>query len=232
MVATYWLDQQDPDAPLSVLALTGEIAPGTEEVLRGYLATLRRATEGVVGDVPTSSQAQLEALLAYVEDRGRRGAVPGWVELGERVFDTTIVLLPGHAASPAKRRAGAAAPSCVTLYEELGGGRAVSDIVELLYNAVMADPALVRYFDGIDIGRIKAHQYAFLTAVLGGPEYYAGRSVRRAHKGLRITDEHFERMLEYLVVALEKVGADPSAAEAMVGKLRAFRGDVVKVAGA
>lgn len=233
-IATYWQDLHDPDAPLTVLASCGAIEPSTEHLLRRDLEILERATDDLEGDAPVAAQAQMRALLAYVEAKGPRDPVPGWGELPGNAWDATVLLLPARRGAAAPDRNGASGPPqppprrrFETLYEEIGGGHAVGELIEVFYRTVMADPALAPYFEGIDVHRIKAHQYAFLSAATGGPEYYVGRSIKRVHTGLRITDEHFDRMVDHLAASLRGRGADEPTVQAVAGKLRPFREDVV-----
>ncbi|MEO8263001.1 MAG: group 1 truncated hemoglobin [Pseudolysinimonas sp.] len=84
--------------------------------------------------------------------------------------------------------------------------RAIRDAVDLFYELVIADPALVGMFDGADMSRLKAHQRAFLLQALGGPSLYTGRDMQTAHQGLGITDDQFARTLAHLVASLREVG--------------------------
>lgn len=241
-LATYWQDLYDPLAPVTVLASTGAVTPEIEGALRHDLAVLERATANVDTAVPVVAQAQLGALLAYVQLSGPRGPVAGWADLPDseassRTFPelhwpspvTAQPALPSGSpapelpAQPSEPRTSARE----NLYELLGGGRAVGDVVELFYRGVLADPSLAHFFHGIDVHRVKAHQYAFITAITGGPEYYVGRSIRKAHASLGISGHDFERMIEHLAASLAGVGADPLVVEAIVARVDPLRDDVV-----
>jgi len=241
-LATYWQDLYDPLAPVTVLACSGAVTPEIERALRHDLAVLERATANVDTAAPVVAQAQLGALLAYVQLSGPRGPATGWADLPDseassRTFPelhwpspaTTQPALPsgpvagnGHAGSPTPSTS-----ARDNLYELLGGGRAVADLVETFYRSVLADPSLAHYFCGIDVHRVKAHQYAFITAVTGGPEYYVGRSIRKTHASLGISARDYARMIEHLADSLAGVGADQRVIEALVGRIDPLRDDVV-----
>lgn len=102
-----------------------------------------------------------------------------------------------------------------TLFEELGGDAGVKTAVAIFYNRVMADAELAPYFDGIDLGRLRMHQRAFLAAALGGPELFTGRGLEGAHAGRGITDAAFDRLLDHLAETLGDLGL-PSASVADV----------------
>jgi hemoglobin len=115
-----------------------------------------------------------------------------------------------------------------SIYEQIGGGTAVASVVEDFYRRVLADPALTPYFDGVDLGRLKAHQRAFVGAALGGPEIYAGRDMAGAHQHLHITGDAFDQVVRHLAGALAGAGVGPSTIEEIAGKLLPLRGDIVK----
>ena len=68
----------------------------------------------------------------------------------------------------------------------------------MFYQRVLDDPELSGFFDGVDMSRLRAHQRAFVTAALGGPELFVGRSLRNAHAGLRIDNRAFDAVAEQL----------------------------------
>jgi hemoglobin len=117
------------------------------------------------------------------------------------------------------------------MYVTLGGRRVFEAAVEDFYRRVVGDEALRRYFDGIDIERLKAHQQSFLAMALGGPRAYVGRTMAAAHGGLAVTDEAFDRVLDHLVGTLEDLGVDPPLIRRSVSSLLALRHDIVRVQG-
>jgi len=240
-LATYWQDLYDPLAPITVLASTGAVTPEIERALRHDLAVLERATANVATAVPVVAQAQLGALLTYVQLSGPRGPVAGWADLPDseassRTFpelqwpnpSTAQTALPPGPVAHGGDEPGAARKSARdNLYELLGGGRAVSEVVEIFYRTVLADPSLAHHFHGIDVHRVKAHQYAFITAVTGGPEYYVGRSIRKTHASLGITAGDYARMIEHLEASLVGVGADRRVIDGIVARIEPLQDEVV-----
>jgi hemoglobin len=93
-----------------------------------------------------------------------------------------------------------------TRFEELGGDAGVKTAVAIFYNRVLADPELAPFFDGVDVGRLRMHQRAFLTAALGGPELFTGRGLEQAHAGRGIDDAAFDRLLDHLAETLGDLG--------------------------
>jgi hemoglobin len=94
----------------------------------------------------------------------------------------------------------------VSDYEVVGGGPAVSAVVNDFYERVLRDPKLVRYFDGVDLPRLKRHQVLLVTQVLGGPNGYDGRPLDEAHDGLGITSDEFALVVGHLAAAMKDAG--------------------------
>jgi hemoglobin len=93
-------------------------------------------------------------------------------------------------------------------YERVGGGRAVSQVVDRFYQLILADPQLAPFFTDIDMARLKRHQVMLVSQVLGGPVEYDGRDLRAAHAGLTISSDDFGKVVVHLVAALEQAGVD------------------------
>jgi hemoglobin len=106
--------------------------------------------------------------------------------------------------------------SRTTIYESIGGSDAVAAAVEQFCERVLGDPALVGYFDGIDIAKLKNHQRAFIAAAIGGPELYRGASMREAHAPFRIQPGHFDLVVGHLVATLTSLGV-PGPTIATIG---------------
>jgi hemoglobin len=115
----------------------------------------------------------------------------------------------------------------MSVYDAIGGPRMVRTTVDVLYRRLLADPQVRPYFDGVDLGRLSAHQRAFLSAALGGPNLYGGRDMAAAHEGLGIDDAAFDALAEHLIATLRDLGADPEAVRVVVDRIETFRDAVV-----
>jgi hemoglobin len=94
----------------------------------------------------------------------------------------------------------------MTIYDSIGGSPAVRAAVDDFYTRVLADGQLAPFFTDVDLGRLKAHQRAFIAAAIGGPEIYSGRDMGAAHAGLGIADADFDAVVEHLVDTLAGLG--------------------------
>ena len=94
--------------------------------------------------------------------------------------------------------------AAVSDYDAIGGGPAVSAVVNDFYVRVLGDPQLAPYFEGVDIPRLKRHQVLLVTQVLGGPANYDGRALDEAHEGLGIDHEDFAAVAGHLTAAMKE----------------------------
>ena len=114
----------------------------------------------------------------------------------------------------------------MSIFELIGGPPAMTAAVDDFCRRVMADPALSPYFDGIDMRRLKSHQRAFISAAIGGPEPYVGRSMREAHALFDIQPEHFDRVVHHLVNTLADLGVADLIIDAVGAKLAPLKAEI------
>ena len=91
-----------------------------------------------------------------------------------------------------------------TPYQRLGGTEPIRQVVQAFYERVLADPALIHYFEDVDMAAQRRHFALLVTQLLGGPQEYDGRELGEAHRGLHITDEDYDRVVGHLVATLEQ----------------------------
>ena len=114
-------------------------------------------------------------------------------------------------------------------YEAVGGAPAITAVVGRFYELVVADDRLAGYFEGVEMPRLKRHQVALVSQVMGGPVEYEGRELRAAHQGMGISTEDFAVVVGHLVTALTEAGV-PSEIIGRVGvALGGTEADIVEV---
>jgi len=118
----------------------------------------------------------------------------------------------------------------VSIYEELGGNTGIKAAVTVFYHRVLADELLAPWFEGIDLARLRSHQRAFLAAALGGPDLFAGRDLLGAHRGMAITDEAFDALLEHLAESLHDLGVRDELVAEVRARVDGMRAQVVSPA--
>lgn len=122
---------------------------------------------------------------------------------------------------------GPSAQQEATIFDAVGGAPAVEAVVDLFYDRVLGDPALAGYFEGRDMDRLKRHQRLFVGQALGSGEPYPGRTMQRAHSGLGVTGEAFDRVVGHLAVALAEAGVDGATIGAIAEALVPLKPDIV-----
>jgi NAD(P)H-flavin reductase/cytochrome b involved in lipid metabolism/truncated hemoglobin YjbI len=122
----------------------------------------------------------------------------------------------------------AAVASSQTLYEKLGGSAALQAVVNKFYDEkVLKDASLSPVFDAKDIQSLKNHQKMFLQFALGGPNDYTGRSMTDAHRGLGITEDHWNTVCGHLVATLQELGVSEGDIGEVVAKVAPLKPQIV-----
>ena len=89
-----------------------------------------------------------------------------------------------------------------SIYDAIGGEPALVAVVDDFYMRVTADPELATFFAGTNMAKLKGRQVEFFAAALGGPHTYTGATMREAHRGRGIGQEHFDLVAGHLIAAL------------------------------
>lgn len=111
----------------------------------------------------------------------------------------------------------------------------VRRVVVELYRRVLADPVLAPWFEGVDLGSLRAHQTEFLLAALGAapdqvsrPERLRAR-LRDAHRGLAIDHHAYDRAVGHLEAALTATGMGAEQCGEVLGVVRGLAPQVVEL---
>ncbi|MER7834536.1 group 1 truncated hemoglobin [Streptomyces sp. NPDC096040] len=103
--------------------------------------------------------------------------------------------------------AGTPAPAATpTLFEQLGGEEAVGAVV---------------------LDRLKQHQRRFIGQALGTTRPYSGRSMRKAHEHLAVTEDAFGRVVTHLAGALTEAGVGEETIGTIAQTLLPLKEDIV-----
>jgi hemoglobin len=109
-----------------------------------------------------------------------------------------------------------------SVYEQIGGEPAVDAAVDNFYRRVLADDRISHFFDTVDMDKQRAKQKAFLTFAFGGPNKYTGRDMRAAHKHMKLTEAHYNAVVENLAATLKEL----KVSDALIAKVAAIAGSV------
>lgn len=117
-----------------------------------------------------------------------------------------------------------------SLYDRLGGEKAVNAAVEHFYRRVLADGRIARFFEGVDMEGQIAKQKSFLTMAFGGPNKYTGMDMRNAHKKLvdrGLNDSHVDAVIENLNTTLRQLGVPEKEVLEAAALANSVRNDVL-----
>jgi hemoglobin len=115
----------------------------------------------------------------------------------------------------------------ISVYQAIGGRAALTAAVDDFYGRLLADPVLGPLFPGGVGPRHRAYVITILGEALGGPERYRGPAIAAAHRGLGITDSHFDLAAGHLYATLDGLGVPRHLSDYIVGIVAGLRPAVV-----
>jgi len=116
-----------------------------------------------------------------------------------------------------------------TLYERLGGGAAITAVVDDFVGRCAGDTRINGKFARSDVPRLKAKLVEQVSAATGGKVQYTGRTMSETHRGMQVTAGEFDALVEDLVATLNKFGVPDVSQGQLLGILGPLRGDIVEV---
>ena len=119
-----------------------------------------------------------------------------------------------------------------SLYDRLGGEKAVVKVVDDFCTITAADERIDlkhrKHFKEGDVAVLKKKLVDQVGQATGGPQQYTGKDMKEAHKGLGLTDQDFDALLDDLTKALDQNKAAPADRDELLGMLKTMRKDVVE----
>ena len=117
-----------------------------------------------------------------------------------------------------------------SLYERLGGYDAIAAVVDDLLWRLIDDSKLGRFWahrgdDGI--AREKQLLTDYLCASAGGPVLYTGRDNRTSHKGMRIDDQDWNRLVGHLTDVLANFEVPVQERDEVLAFIRSTKDDIM-----
>ncbi len=120
-----------------------------------------------------------------------------------------------------------------SLYQRLGGTYAIATVVDdfierLLVNEVLnANPAINEARARVPKAGLKFRVTALVSQVTGGPEKYAGRSMKEAHKHLNITENEWDAMAADFKKSLDKFNVPEKEQQELFAIVGGTKKDIV-----
>lgn len=116
----------------------------------------------------------------------------------------------------------------MSLYDDLGGERALRAILQSLYDKLFDDMMVGFLFAGKNKAELVEHQVRFTARFLGGPSEYRGRSLPDAHAALPLLPGHFDRRHHLLKQTLAEYNVPQNVAAEWLRVDASLRNAVLK----
>ena len=120
-----------------------------------------------------------------------------------------------------------------SLYQRLGGYDAIAAATDDLLARLQGDPRIKDFWKGASAdNRRKARQLIvdFMTEAAGGPAFYVGRDMKKAHEGMQISEADWAVFMEHSEATLDHFVVPAREREEVLGFLSSLKDEVVEVA--
>ena len=114
-----------------------------------------------------------------------------------------------------------------SIFDQLGGFPTVRKVVMEFYQNVLDEDELASYFAKTNMERLIDHQTKFVSFLLGGPATFSDDHLHKVHARLKITDPHFDMILEILADAFEEFEVDDEIINMVAGEYEKRRSLIV-----
>jgi hemoglobin len=142
------------------------------------------------------------------------------------VVAVAVTLLPFTAAAQkaAKEK---------SLYDRLGGKKAITAVVDEFVGRVAADNRINHFFaatasNPAQLASFKGKLVDQICEAAGGPCKYTGKDMKTAHRGMGISTADFNALVEDLAGALDKFKVGAAEKNQLLGVLGPMQGAIVE----
>ena len=120
-----------------------------------------------------------------------------------------------------------------SLYDRLGGKKAITAVVDEFVSRVAADKRINTFFaatasDPARLDKFKGNLVDQICQASGGPCKYMGKDMKSAHMGMGVSSADFDALVEDLVGALDKFKVGAHEKNQLLGALGPMKSDIVE----
>ena len=121
-----------------------------------------------------------------------------------------------------------------SLFERLGRSSGIERIVDEVATRHLQNPVIAARFRPFveqpqKLQELKVHLARFLEMGSGGPQRYAGRDMRSAHRGMNISPAEYMAAMDDILAALAHMGIDEPTRKDVLAMAWALKGDIINV---
>jgi hemoglobin len=115
-----------------------------------------------------------------------------------------------------------------SLYQRLGGYKAIVAVVDDFVGNVAADRRINRFFASTNIPRLKQNLVDQICAAAGGNCIYSGRDMKSAHAGMGVRSRDFDALVGDLTKTLRKFKVPAKEQGQLLAVLGPVKKDIVE----
>jgi len=115
-----------------------------------------------------------------------------------------------------------------SLYDRLGGKGAITAVVDMFADRLVADPQVGGRFASADVKRFKMLNTELVCMATGGPCQYQGRDMKSTHNGMRISEKEFNIVAGHLKATLKKFKVPQQERKELLGIIGSLKKDIVE----
>jgi len=119
----------------------------------------------------------------------------------------------------------------LTLFERVGGEKAIAGLIHDFYDRVLADPELKPFFKHTAMAKLRRMQREFFSAALDGPITYTGRPLSHVHHGKGITKHHFALYVNHLLDTLRDCGINDQDVNDIIDRINTYADEITGESG-
>jgi hemoglobin len=113
-----------------------------------------------------------------------------------------------------------------TLFERVGGEKAIAELINEFYDRVLTDPELMPFFKDTAVDKLRRMQREFFSAALDGPITYTGRPLSHVHHGRGITKHHLARYVDHLIDTLRSRDITDQDVNDIISRISTYAGEI------
>lgn len=116
-----------------------------------------------------------------------------------------------------------------SLYHELNGKDGIAAIVDDFIRLIAKDELIFPYFAKASVSHFRQGFIDHVCDISGGPCQYKGDNMIDIHTGMHISEKDFNRVVELLILALEKNEVSYQTQNRLLKKMAPLRKQVIHI---
>lgn len=145
----------------------------------------------------------------------------------KRVYISLILLLQISCSGM-----GHQSTSKTSLFDRLGGKPGIEAVVADFVNNCATDPRIKGFFiitasNKTRLEKFKGNLVDQICEAAGGPCKYTGKNMKEAHKKMKISNSHFDALVEDLIKSLNKLNVAKADQDQLLAVFGPMRADIV-----